>query len=71
MIWLLWWRADAGSTGGVEGGIWEAWAEDEKREKTGDVGWAAEKINEYQVRGEGDQAGKQVLVSGRNSDWGW
>ena len=57
--WLLWWRVDGRcrDTGAVERGIWKAWAEVEYGEDSGDVGWAAEKINEYQVRGEGYQAG--------------
>ena len=33
-----------GSTGGVEGGIWEAWAGDEYGEDFVHVGWAEEKI---------------------------
>ena len=52
------WAVDAGGNVEVKGAIWEAWAEDEYGEDRGDVGQAAEKINEYQVRGEGDQAGK-------------
>ena len=52
------WAGDAGSTGGVLGRIWEAWAEYEYREDCGDVDQAAEKRNECQIRREGDQAGK-------------